>query len=276
MEEGRTNRLRLRAIHLLLFLSLAALAHSTYGHFYRYPVKEQLKTWHDGVPSYDYVVHPTDSFDPVLYEDLRSVDDSAQYILSLGEYANEEELLRATYDVMRARFLHYMYPSHTWLTNPVLAMLGHAFPDRLYNTMALADANLRHSVGVPFGGAATTFIKVYRAVGGQAQFVAYDGPPGHQLAEAIADGKKYLVDADLEVLAPMSVRRFAANPSHIPQYYAHRSFEERDVYREIYAQRPWYGGFDGPPTSSRGGYAMQAALEKAKFAVPAVIWRCSV
>lgn len=252
---------RRRVADILLISSLLLLAHTTYGHFYRASIDQQIET-------YSVVQHASDSFEPVLFDEIRSVEDAAAYIRARGPYENERALLQATYDLVRRRFLHLMYPRHTFVTNPYLRVLHELFPDRTYDTMAPADVKLRHAVGVSCGGAATTFVEIYRALGGQAQFITYRGPPGHQVAEAMADGRAYFVDPDLEVLAPNGALEFSFNPDRIAHYYRHRSPEEIEVFQRVFRQRPIAFGFDGPPSGSPRGYAMQQVLEVVKFAIP--------
>lgn len=259
-----------RGLDVAIVALAAVLVFVWAGHRHRYDVDVQLAPRFDGVKTYRYREHPADAFDPSLYDEIRSVADAAERIRAAGPYANETELLEATYNLVRSRFVHHMYPRHTFLTNPALRLLEVAFPDRSYDSMALADMKLRHAVGVPCGGAATTFVEVFRAVGGRAQFVTYPNKPGHQIAEAQADGRTFTVDADLETLAPYSVLEFAADPGLIERYYPHRAEWERKVFREVFAQKPHLSGYDGPPTGSPRGYAFQAAVEILKFAVPSL------
>ena len=234
-----------------------------YGHFHRDSIEDQLARYH-------VKPHPADQFDAQLFEEIRSVDDAVAYIEARGPYAREADLLRATYDLVRTRFLHVVSPRHDIVTNPYLSGLQRIFPERSFDTMAPADVKLRHAIGVSCGGAATTFVEIYRALGGRAQFVTYRGPPGHQVAEAIADGRAWFVDADLEVLAPFGALSFAFADERIAHYYGHRSQEDIELYGRVFRQKPIVFGFDGPASGSPRGDALQRGLEVAKFAFPIV------
>ena len=39
------------------------------------------------------------------------------------------------------RFLHFLYPKHSWVTNPTLSFIELLFPEKNFDTMALADMN---------------------------------------------------------------------------------------------------------------------------------------
>ena len=272
MQSANTSRLRVGFAVALGVVSAAILALTAFTHHYRYPIDEQREPWHDGLKRWDngeYDPHSADTFDPALYENIRSVADAAAYLRPEQSAGDEEALLYAAYDLVRMRFMHFMYPHHTWRTNPILALLEFLFPQKSYNRMALADMKLRHSSGVECGGAATTFVEVYRAVGGEASFVSFVGPTAsHQVAEARIGEKRYFVDADLEVIAPFSTEDFIANADLVRSHYAARSEEDIDLYLSIYSVPPILAGYDGPPTDAVFGYRVQRALEVVKFAVP--------
>jgi len=255
---------RTRLLDLSIGGCVLLLSWTIYGHFHRDSLESQIET-------YRVVQHPADRFDSALFDEIRSVDDAVAYIRARGPYRNETALLQATYELVRTRFLHLVYPKHDFVTNPYLSLLHRLFPERTYDTMAPADVKLRHSAGVSCGGAATTFVEIYRALGGRAQFITYMGPPGHQVAEAIADDRAWFIDADLEVIAPFAAIEFAFRSDRIARYYSHRSAEEIEVYEKVFRQRPIPFGFDGPPSGSPRGYAFQQALESAKFALPVVL-----
>ena len=99
--------------HILLgFMAacLGLLLLTAYGHNYRYPIHEQIKSWHNGVRNWgmDPTGNPHDTFDYLLYEQTRSVAEAKRYIEDQKTYATEEELLYATYDFVRARFYKAM------------------------------------------------------------------------------------------------------------------------------------------------------------------------
>ena len=268
MRSENRNRVIVRAFDLGAIACLLALSWITYGHFYRYDIEDQLRTWNDGVQTFTYKPHSSDSFDEKLYEEIRSVSDAADYIRSLRNYESEKDLLYATYDTIRARYLHFMYPHHTWVTNPLLRFLEFLAPAKQYNYMATADTKLRHAVAAPCGDVATVFVEVYRELGGQAQSVFFSGPPSHQLAEAIADGQKYLVDVDLEAIAPVSITEFAEDESLRSKYYSHRSEEELEFFATVFSQPLGFSGYSGLPSNSPRAYRLQATLERAKFIIP--------
>lgn len=264
------DSLLLRALHGLMVASLGLLLVTVYGHSYRYPIHEQLKTWHNGVRWWDGdpTHNPNDSFDYLLYEQVRSVQEARKYIEEQKTDASEEELLYATFDFVRTRFLHFMYPRHTWRTNPLLAFLEFVRPTKDYNAMLSADVTLRHSAVENCGGAATTFVEVYRALGGEATVVGFRGPPSHLAAEARVGGKRYFVDADLEVIVPLSTKEFVADRALIDEYYGHLQGGDFELYQEVFSNPPIFVGYDGPPTLSPRMYRAQVWLEVAKFGIP--------
>ncbi len=164
--------------------------------------------------------------------------------------------------------MHFMYPHHTWLTNPVLAFLEFLRPSKRYNGMALADMKLRHSAVTPCGGAATTFIEIYRALGGEATLVKFRGPPSHLVAEAKIGKERYFVDANLEVIVPLSTEESAANRALVTEYYAHLPEERLSPLLGALSRKPELIGYDGAPTATPFGYRMQRLIEVVKFAIP--------
>ena len=260
------------ATKTVLFLSImvgvSLLILAFVGHSYRYHIDIQTQTWNDGVNTYTFYRAPSDTFDLELYNKIRSVNDAVDHIKAGSLSGTEEELLIAAYDLVRKRYMHFMYPHHTWLTNPYLKFAETLMPEKPYDSMAPADVKLRHSAVAPCGGTATTFIEIYRKLGGLAQFVSFDG---HDVVEAIADGKKYSLDADLETLAPYSIEDFTADPALMSHYYSHRSEEEIEHYLAVFQSEPIYMGYGGIPSSSPRVYLLQQAVEYGKFFVPLLI-----
>ncbi len=265
------ERMAIRVLDLAATACLLVLGVTIYGHTYRYSIEEQLETWNDGTQTFIYDEHPSDTFDPNLYDRIRSVADATAYIRSRGDFSTEEELLQATYDLVRSRYIHYMYPHHTWLTNPALAFLEFVAPGKRYDTMIPADVVLRHAAAAPCGAVATTFVEVHRALGGKAQFVSFYGGSGHQVAEVIADGKKFFVDVDLEAIAPFGAIEFAANEDLISRHYSHRSPAEIEQYSAIFSQQIFLGGYEGIPSDSPLAYRGQVLLERGKLILPAAV-----
>ena len=171
------------------------LVWTTIGHNYRHSIESQTATWHDGQEEYRFQRSDQDTFDPILYEETRSVEQAVRFIREHYQPETEEEELQAAYDFTRKRFMHFMYPRHAWMTNPWLALAEMAVPQKPYNQMALADDKLRHSAVASCGHAANVFVEVYRAMDGEAQKVSFSG---HDIAEARIGEKRYFVDTNLE------------------------------------------------------------------------------
>lgn len=127
------------------------------GHFYRPPIEKQTTTSNDGVSEYRFECSVADTFDPELYENTGSVEEAVQYIEEHYQPKTEKQYLLAVYDFTRKRYMHFMYPHHSWLTNPYPAVAEVILPKKPYNGMYLADDVLRHSAVAPCGGAANTF-----------------------------------------------------------------------------------------------------------------------
>lgn len=186
----------LRVLGALSFLVGALLfAWTAIGHTYRPSIEAQTAIWHDGQKEYHFERSNQDTFEPELYEQTHSVDEAVRYIRWHDQPETEEQELKAAYDFTRKRFMHFMYPHHTWATNPWLALAETLVPEKPYNQMALADDKLRHSAVASCGHAANVFVEVYRAMGGNAQKVSFQG---HDIAEARIDNQRYFVDANLE------------------------------------------------------------------------------
>lgn len=179
----------------LILVGVLLFAWTAIGHYHRPSIEAQTATWFDGRKEYRFERSEQDTFDPELYEKTRAVEDAVRYIQAHYQSETEEEKLRAAYDFTRKRFMHFMYPHHTWRTNPYLALAEVIAPKRPWNQMALADAKLRHSAVASCGHAANVFVEIYRAMDGEAQVVSFSG---HDIAEARIGSQRYFVDANLE------------------------------------------------------------------------------
>jgi hypothetical protein len=154
------------------------------------------------------------------------------------------------------------------MTNFYLASVETVIPQKAYDYMLLADDVLRHSAVAPCGTAANVFIEISRRMGGQAQFVSFDG---HQITEAIADGRKWTVDANLEALIGVSVETLVADVMRIRDAYAHRSAEEIAHYLAVFSNPYIEFGYNELPTSSPGVYLVQSAISIGKFLFPIIL-----
>jgi hypothetical protein len=180
---------------VFILAALLLIVWTAVGHHHRYSIEEQTATWHDGGEEYRFESSNQDTFDRDLYENTRPVVEAVHYIREQYRPGNEEEKLKAVYDFTRQRFMHFMYPHHTWRTNPYLALADTIAPTRSWNQKTRADDKLRHSAVASCGHAANVFIECYRAMGGEAQKVSFSG---HNIAEARIGGQRYFVDANLE------------------------------------------------------------------------------
>ena len=241
------------------------LAWTAIGHHYRYPIEEQTATWHDGQEEYRFERSGQDTFAPEVYEQTRSVEEAVYYIREHYRPETEEEKLKAAYDFTRERFLHFMYPHHTWLTNPWLAFAETLFPEKPYNQMALADDKLRHSAVASCGHAANVFVEVYRAIGGKAQKVSFSG---HDIAEARIGEKQYFVDANLERFVQGEVEAMAETEYRLRALYASYPEERIDHYVKVFGTEATYWGYDGPSFNSRRTQQMQTAIAWGKWIAP--------
>lgn len=260
------RRLRVCGSDGVIVASLTALIWIGLGHFTRYDFSTQVASWRDGPTTYVYQPLPGDEFDGVLYQEIRSVADAAAHIQTRVSPATETQTMQAVYDLVRRRFRHFMYPRHTWRTNPILKFLEVVDPEGMFDSMELADVKLRHSAVAPCGGAATTVIEIYRRLGGQAQFVGFDG---HAVAEVIADERVYLVDANLEALISVPAEELAANPDLLDRYYPHLTSTHRRQLARIYATPAIRMGYHGAPSGNPRVYAVQRWVEGLKWGVPA-------
>jgi hypothetical protein len=248
------------------------LTFTIFTHYYRPPLEEQFADLIVSEPIGDVngVVHEDqrshDSFSMELYENIRSIDDAADYLRSNHVKASEKELARAAFDLVRKRFVHYMYPRHTYLTNPYLAFLGLIMPLRTFDAMYLAEDLLRHSAGASCGQAAAVFIEIWRELGGYARIHHLEG---HDIAEAMVEGKLHVVDPDLEAMAPYSIKELRANPELLEEVYSH--IDEPGVVDSLKTTfsdpNYWHYEFDEPPSTSPRIHQGQLWVNRLKFAV---------
>lgn len=258
-----------RAVGWATFLLGVVFFGATYwGHWQRLPLAVQERPWHDGVQVFLPAPVSVDAFDPVLYERVRSVASAVDYIRETYPTSTESERLHAAYEFVRRRFRHFMYPHHTFLSNPYLWSAERLFPSKMFDSLETADAKLRHSAFAPCGGNATTFIEIYRRLGGRAQFVSF---AGHDVAEAMADGRTYFVDPHREVLVALSAEKFAADSELLQRSVAHLPPSEQVIYERILRSPPTRMGFDAPPSGSPRLYRLQVAVEYAKWIPPVLL-----
>ena len=253
----------------LIFLSLALQAWIAFGHFYRKPFQDQFVRWFDGVnwnqvnENYPASRNPErDRFSRDLYENIRSVQDAVDYINRVLEPESENEKLEAAFNLVSERFIHYMYPHHTWVTNPIYAALELLDKNNSFNGMATADELLRHSAAGACGDTSVTFIEIYRALGGEAQYVQLDG---HHFAEAKAGGQKWLVDADKDAFASYSIDDIADNPGIVDAVYVKRPPRDRKKLKKMFSGKIVYTGYDGVPYYGAKMYYLHKVVEVGKW-----------
>jgi hypothetical protein len=239
------------------------------GHEYRYPFKEQFLSWNDGLHDYiypkDYLISQRqfDTFSPELYNKIHSVQDAVDYIKNHYKPKNEEETARAVFDVVSKRFIDYDYPHFTIITNPFLHFVEILFPKKPFNKMYLADDVLRHSAAAPCHLASTTFIEIFRKLGHKAQFVSLQG---HSVVEAEINKKKWMIDANAEVLSPYSVEEMHRNPDLVHSTYSKLANQGADYYLRAFADPDFeFRGLEGAPTSSPNNYKAQKIISFLKW-----------
>lgn len=243
------------------------------GHNYRYPFDDQFKAWHDGVSyiepgisGYPYTRDKSlDEFSMELYEKIRSVEDAVRYIKERESPKTDLETLMAAYELTRKRYIHWMYPHHTWLTNPIFRAFETYDPKNSFNEMATADELLRHSANGGCGDTAVTFLEIYRAFGYEGQYVSLDG---HHVAEAITENKKWLVDADLEVVAPYSIAEISTNLELIDSIYAKYGEDQRKKLKNIFKKIVHQNGYNGAPRYNDYMYDLHKRWEGLKWFLP--------
>lgn len=242
-----------------------------FGHYYRYSVSDQIAEWNDGVSQYIFERSALDSFDPVLYREVRSIARSVYYIKKSYVIESDEQALMAVFDFTYKRFMHFMYPHHTWVTSPFIAMAEAIFPDKSYNQMALADDKLRHSAVASCDHAANVFTEIFRAMGGEAQVVSFDG---HVIAEARIGSRFFFVDPNLERLIEGKVRDVVKSESMIRILYAGYPDGKLNDIVKLFQTSPTYFGYNNIPFPSQRIYRMQIIVLYAKWIVPIGFFVC--
>ena len=235
-----------------LAISIALLIWIIIGHFYRPSFEDQFETFHDGVNLFQVPEgYPEtrdknfDQFDLELYENVRSVSDAIKNIKSEYNISNDEEALHAVFDFTSKRFIHRMYPIHSLKTNPFYVLLEMYDPLNSFNEMSTANELLRHSAVGGCGDTTVTSIEIFRALGYEAQYVSLDG---HHVGEFIAGGKKWLVDADMEVIAPYSIKHIKENLELVDQIYSKYPLARQNTMKRIFAKKTLNeNGFNGAP-----------------------------
>lgn len=251
-----------------MITGLLLLIYTFFGHWHRHDLEHQTRAWFDGTEYYQFERLATDSFQPKLYEQVSSVKQAVDYITQNFQPIGEEQKIRAVFEFTRQRYLHMMYPHHTLLTNPYLALTEKIFPEKSFNQMALADDKLRHSAVASCSHAANTFVEIYRAMGGEAQLVSFQG---HDLAEAKTGNNYYLVDADLEVLAEGRVAELAKDEQALRRIYQHHKSELVDYYISVFSTQVQHFGYDGPVSNSMRIYRVQQILAYVKWILPLLL-----
>lgn len=264
------KRLNRRFILAGIFLAAGLVlgGWTLWGNFYRHSIEQQTDTWFDGKEQYTFTDYHWDSFDNHLYIKIRSVRQAAEYIQNNYKIQTEKDMLDATYDFTRRRFMHFMYPRHTWITNPYLAFVETIFPKKPYNEIALANDKLRHSAVASCGHATNVFIEIYRELGGSVREVAFDG---HIIAEAKINGQQWFVDVNLEAIKKGKVKKVSASRETIEEVYSHLSDSRREHYIKVFKSIPSYGGYDGPVFNSPRIYTAQLIIDRLKWVLPAIL-----
>lgn len=273
----KQNNLTLKVTsHLSSFalaISIALLIWIIIGHFYRPSFEDQFATFHDGVNLFqvpeDYPEtrdENLDQFDRDLYENVRSVSDAVKHIKNEYSISNDEDALHAVFDFTSKRFIHRMYPIHSLKTNPFYVLLEMYDPLNSFNEMSTANELLRHSAIGGCGDTTVTSIEIFRALGYQAQYVSLDG---HHVGEFIAGGKKWLVDADMEVIAPYSIKHIKENLELVDQIYSKYPLARQNTMKRIFAKKTLNeNGFNGAPRYGDYMWNLHMLIEKAKWIIP--------
>lgn len=253
--------------------SIALLIWISVGHHYRTPFNKQFDTFHDGVNLFeapsgfpDSRDKSLDKFDYELYEKVRSVSDAVKHIKQEYTLNTDVDAMHAVFDFTSKRYLHRMYPIHSLKTNPFFVLLELYDPLNSFNEMSTANELLRHSAIGGCGDTTVTAIEIYRALGHQAQYVSLDG---HHVAEFIAGDKKWLVDADMEVIAPYSIQHIRENLELVPDIYAKFSPRRQSTMQKIFAKKGVHAnGYSGAPRYGDYMWNLHKLIEKAKWIIP--------
>ena len=105
-------------------------------------------------------------------------------------------------------------------------------------------------------------------MGGEAQFVSFKG---HDVAEAVAGGERYLVDANLEVLMKGNVEKVVQDKSKLREAYSMRTEGEIEHLPAVYSTDAGLGGYDNYPTGSPQVYAAQKMVAVGKWVFPIIL-----
>jgi len=258
-----------------LFFSIFLMIWVGVSHNYRPSFEEQFETFHDGVRLFEVPEgYPAsrdnnlDQFDYEKYQQVKSVDDAIDYLQKNYTIDSDLTALHAVYDFTRKRFIHRMYPRHTWKTNPFFALFEFVLPSRSMNEMSTAEELLRHSAVGGCGDTTATSITLFRKLGYEAQYVALDG---HHVGEFVAGGKKWLVDADMEVISPHSIEYIKDNLDLVPEIYAKYPKSRQNTMKRIFASKTFSAnGFDGAPKYNNNLWTLHKVIEFVKWIIPIV------
>lgn len=258
-----------------LILSLALFTWITYGHFYRAPFEKQFATFHDGVNLFEVPVgypesrdEELDKFEIHLYQEVKSVADAVKHIRNNYQIKSDIDAMYAVFDFTSNRYIHRMYPVHSWITNPFYALLEIYDPLNSFNEMSTANELLRHTAVGGCGDAAVTAIEVFRALGFSAQYVSLKG---HHVAEFIAGGKKWLVDANMEVIAPYSIQHIRDNLDLIEEIYGKYSVDRQQSMKKIFNRKgARFNGYSGAPRYGDYMWNLHKLIEKLKWIIPLI------
>lgn len=207
-----------------------------------------------------------DTFDSALYENVRSVSDAVTHIKANYSIDNDVAAMHAVFDFTKQRFIHRMYPIHNWLTNPLYTLFELYDPLNSFNEMSTANELLRHSAVGGCGDTSVTAIEIYRALGYEAQYVSLDG---HHVGEFKAGGKKWLVDADMEVIAPYSIAEIQSNLDLVNDIYSAYPERRQKLMKKIFSRKILHAnGFSGAPRYGDYMYNLHSLIEKVKWLLP--------
>ncbi len=263
------------ACALGLCLSVSLFAWVGISHNYRPPFEEQFEAFHDGVALFEVPAgYPEsrdkklDQFDHQLFLDVRSVDDALEYLDENYTINNDLDALHAVFDFTSRRFVHRMYPRHTWKTNPFFALLEWVFPASAINEMSTAGELLRHSAVGGCGDTSVTSITLFRKLGYEAQYVSLDG---HHVGEFIAGGKKWFVDADMEVIAPYSIQQIKENLDLVYEIYGDYPKQRQNTMMRIISSKTFSAnGYDGAPKYGDRMWNLHRFIEVVKWIIPLI------
>jgi len=258
---------------IVLFLSCILLAWIYLGHHYRPTFAEQFKTFHDGVNLFEAPEgfpenrdENLDKFDHKLYESVRSIDEAIVYLKENYPLNNEKDALFAVFDFTSKRFIHHMYPIHTWKTNPFYVLFEMYDPLNSFNEMSTANELLRHSAIAGCGDTSVTAITLFRKLGYQAQYVSLNG---HHVAEFKVGETKWLVDADMEVISPHSIDHIRNNLDLIHEIYAKYPESRQNTMKKIFARKGMRkNGYEGAPRYGDYMWNLHKQVEILKWIIP--------